>query len=48
MEPNLSADKKYWIVRSVAKIAISDRGTVFYSTISGKGSEEPEGHEHSN
>lgn len=44
----MSADKEYWIVRSVAKIAISDKGTVFYSTISGRGNEEPEGHERSN
>jgi hypothetical protein len=43
IEPNLSADKKYWIVRSVAKIVISDKGAVFYSTISGNGGEEPEG-----
>jgi hypothetical protein len=36
MEPNLSADKKYWIVQSFAEIVISDGGTVFNSTISGK------------
>jgi hypothetical protein len=44
----LSADKKHWVVQSVAEIAISDRGTVFYSTIRGRGTEQPEGHERSN
>lgn len=44
----MSADKKYWIVRSVTKIVISDRGTVLSSTISGNWSEEPVGHERSN
>jgi hypothetical protein len=47
MEPNLSADKKYWIVQSFAAIVISDRGTVFNSTISGKGVGRGEGHEKS-
>lgn len=39
MQPNLSADKKYWIVRSFTEIAISDSGSLFYSTIRGKGTE---------
>jgi hypothetical protein len=47
-EPNLSADKKYWVVRSFAQIVISDRGTLFYPTIRGEGGEGFRGHGPSN
>jgi hypothetical protein len=43
MEPNLSADKKYWFVQSTATIVISDRDTAFHSIIRGKWNEEPGG-----